>query len=210
MRSILSAVVMCVASTSFAATWEFDPAHSQATFSVKHMMVATVKGQFKTLSGKIDLDDKDITKSKAEVKIDAASIDTNQAKRDEHLKSAEFFDVAKCPQLTFVSKKVEKAGEGKLKLIGDLNMHCVTKEVTFDVTGPSGVLKGPFGNTMRYASASTVLNRKDFGLTWNKSLEAGGVLVGDEVTVNLELELVPPAAGTKAAKAESKAVEKKQ
>jgi len=138
----------------------------------------------------VTIDDADITKSKVDVTIDAASIDTANAKRDEHLRSPDFFDVAKYPTLKFVSTKVAKAGEGRLKVTGNLTIHGVTKEVVLDVEGPSPAVKDPWGNTKSGASATTKINRKDFGLTWNKALETGGMVVGEEVLITLEVELL--------------------
>lgn len=210
MKRLFGLAVLAVATTSFAATtYTVDPAHSQANFSVKHMKFATVRGEFKKLSGTVTIDDKDLTKSTFEAKADAASIDTNEPKRDEHLKSAEFFDVQKCPELSFKSTKVAKGGKGKLKVTGDLTMHCVTKPVVFDVEGPSPEMKGPWGNTVRALTATTTVNRKDFGLNWNKALEAGGMLVSDEVKIELVAELTPaqaPAEMKDTAKKESEAV----
>jgi polyisoprenoid-binding protein YceI len=152
-------------------------------------MVSNVKGSFGKNKGVVDINDKDITKSKVEVTIDTASINTNVQKRDDHLRSADFFDVAKFPTMTFVSKKVAKAGKDKLKITGDLTLHGITKEVVLDVEGPSLESKDPWGTIRRGATANTKINRKDFGLVWNKTLETGGVAVGEEVTITLEIEM---------------------
>ncbi len=174
-----------------ASVWEIDSAHSSTEFSVKHMMVSTAKGRFDKVAGTLNLDDKNPTKSTIELTIDATTIDTHEAKRDGHLKSPDFFDVAKFPTITFKSTKIEKAGKAKFKVTGDLTMHGVTKPVTLAVEGPTAPMKSPFGTTSSGASATTKINRKDWGLTWNKPLEAaGGVLVGDEVTINVDLELL--------------------
>ena len=186
---LLVAVALFVPQASKAAAFDIDPAHSAATFSVKHLMVANVHGEFGKVTGTVNLDDKDITKSTVEATLDATSIRTHDEKRDEHLKSAEFFDVAKFPTLTFRSTKVEKGAKGKLKVTGDLTIHGVTKSVVLDVEGLSKESKDPWGNVKVGTSASTKINRKDFGLTWNKNLETGGVLVGEEVTINLDVEL---------------------
>lgn len=202
-KSVVAAAVLAAPSIALAADWEIDAAHSNAGFSVRHMMVTNVKGSFTKVSGTIKVDEKDITKSTVEAVIDSSTIDTNQAQRDGHLKSPDFFDVAKYPNITFKSTKVEKAGEGKLKVTGDLTMHGVTKPVVLDVDGPSKEIKGMDGAMRSGASAVTKISRKDFGLNWNKALEAGGVAVGDEVTVALDLELTkkdaaaPTAKGTK-------------
>jgi polyisoprenoid-binding protein YceI len=194
MKRFISIVTVLVSLTvpilASAATWTIDPDHSSVGFKVRHLMVSNVKGVFEKFTGTVELDDKDITKSRVEVTIDTNSINTSVQKRDEHLRSADFFDVSKYPAMTFVSKKVAKAGKDKLKVTGDLTLHGVTKEVVLAVEGPSKESKDPWGNVRRGASASTKINRKDFGLTWNKALETGGVVVGDEVIINLEVELI--------------------
>jgi len=185
-----------------ASVWEIDSAHSSTEFSVKHMMVSTAKGRFDKINGTLNLDDKNPTKSNIELTIDASTIDTHEPKRDGHLKSPDFFDVAKFPTITFKSTKIEKAGKAKFKVTGDLTMHGVTKSVTLAVDGPTAPMKSPFGTTSSGASATTKINRKDWGLTWNKPLEAaGGVLVGDEVTINVDLELLSKAEAPAAAAA---------
>jgi len=178
-----------VSAPAFASNWVIDAAHSEVGFSVRHLMVSNVKGKFTKFEGTINLDDKDITKSVVEVSIDPNSIDTGLKDRDDHLKSPDFFDTAKNPKLTFKSTKVEKAGKG-LKVTGDLNLHGVTKSVVLNVEEVTGEVKDPWGNVKRGATASTVINRKDFGLNWNKALETGGVVVGEEVKISLELELL--------------------
>jgi polyisoprenoid-binding protein YceI len=167
--------------------WTIDPAHSTVGFSVPHLVVSEVDGQFKKWSGKAQLDDADLTKSSVEFAAETASIDTGEPKRDEHLKSAEFFDAAKFPQLTFKSTKISKAGKG-YKLKGELTIHGVTKEVTLDATVSSPV-KNPWGKTVRAAKITGKIKRTDYGLNWNKALETGGVLVGEEVTIDVKLEL---------------------
>ena len=191
-----------------ASVWEIDSAHSSAEFSVKHMMVSTAKGRFDKVTGTLNLDDKNPTKSTVELTIDPSTIDTHEAKRDGHLKSPDFFDVAKFPTITFKSTKIEKSGKAKFKVTGDLNMHGVTKPVTLTVEGPTPGMKNPFGSISSGVSATGKINRKDWGLTWNKPLEAaGGVLVGDEVTINVDLELLnkPEAPAAAAAPAASPA-----
>lgn len=198
------ALLSLAPATGWATTWEIDPAHSNVEFSVRHLMVTTVKGHFQKVTGTIEIDDKNITKSTVDVTIDASSIDTQEPKRDGHLKSADFFDVAKYPTATFKSTKVEKAGNGKLKVTGDLNLHGVSKPVVLMVEGPSAPLKDPFGRTVRGAMATGKINRKDYGVSWNKALDTGGVMVGEEVKLEINTELVeraaPPAAPTKADK----------
>jgi polyisoprenoid-binding protein YceI len=191
-------IYVCIALVSFVlipalsqgATYNIDPEHSNVQFKVRHLMVSNVKGVFGKVQGVIDIDDKDISKSKVKVTIDTESINTGVAKRDEHLRSADFFDVSKYPAMTYVSRKVMKNGEGKLKVVGDLTLHGITREVVLDVEGPSNEAKDPWGKVRRGASAVTNINRKDFGLTWNKALETGGVVVGDEVVINLEVEMI--------------------
>ncbi|MEK2647113.1 YceI family protein [Bdellovibrio sp. BCCA] len=168
-------------------TWQIDSAHSSANFSVKHMMIAKVHGGFEKLSGTLQYDPSDITKSSVEATIDAASINTREAQRDGHLKSADFFDIEKYPTIGFKSKKIERDGDD-LKVTGDLTIHGVTKEVVLDVEGPSAEMKDPYGNTKIGISATTKIKRKDFGLTWNAALEAGGVLVGDDVSISLDVQ----------------------
>jgi len=173
-----------------AATWQIDPDHSSFQFKVRHLMVSNVKGDFTKAKGVVTIDERDIANLKLEITIDAASVNTGHAKRDEHLRNADFFDVAKHPTITFVSKRAEKAGMDRLKVIGDLTMHGVTREVTVDVEGPTQEVKDPLGNFRRGATAATKINRKDFGLTWNRVLETGGVVVGEDVDIFVEIELI--------------------
>lgn len=183
-------VAMTVPGLALATTWSIDPDHSNVGFKVKHLMVSNVKGNFEKFAGVVDINDKDVTKSRVDVSIDTSSINTNVQKRDEHLRSADFFDVSKYPTMTFVSKKVAKAGKDKLKVTGDLTLHGVTREVVLDVEGPTRESKDPWGNIRKGASAATKINRKDFGLVWNKVLETGGVAVGEDVTILLEIEMI--------------------
>jgi len=173
--------------------WQIDPTHSSASFTIKHMMIAKVHGGFEKVSGQLVLDRDDFAKSKVEATIDATSINTREAKRDEHLKSADFFDVAKYPTLEFKSTRVERAGDDGLKVVGDLTIHGVTKPITLEVEGPTGELKDPWGQTKIGATGTTKIKRKDFGLTWNAALEAGGVLVGDDVNITLDMQFVKKA-----------------
>jgi polyisoprenoid-binding protein YceI len=172
-----------------AASYEIDPAHSSAGFAVKHMMVSTVRGEFTKVTGSVDIDDKNLAKAHVEAVIDAGSINTGVAKRDEHLRSPDFFDVAKHPNLTFKSTEVKRVGTGKYKVTGMLEMRGVARKVVLDVEAPSTELKDPYGNIKRGAVATTTINRKDFGLNWNTALEAGGVLVGETVQVTIDLQL---------------------
>ena len=171
-------------------TWNIDPVHSVAEFKIRHMMISNVKGQFTGVAGVLTLNESDITKSRVEATVDATSVNTRDPQRDGHLKSAEFFDVEKFPTLTFQSKSVARKGEGELSIQGDLTMHGVTKSVIFSVEGPSPAAKDPWGNTRIGLSAVTKINRKDFGLVWNSPLETGGVLLGDEITITLDVEFV--------------------
>jgi len=171
--------------------WRIDANHSTAAFSVTHLMVSTVHGAFGKVSGLITYDGKDISTLSADVTIDATSISTNNERRDADLRSPNFFDVAQYPTLTFKSKKATSAGAGKFKLVGDLTMHGVTKEVTLDGEGPSAPQNGG-RNIVIGASASTTINRSDWGLTWNRALEAGGVTVSDAVKITLEIEANKP------------------
>ena len=182
---VLSLFIPALAS---AAGWDIDPAHSSAVFKVRHLGISNVTGGFKKMSGVVNLDEADITKSTVEAVIDATSLDTGEPKRDEHLKSPDFFDVAKFPTLTFKSKKVEKVGEGKLKVTGDLTIKGVTKEVVLDVDGPLAPVNA-FGGQKSGASATTTINRQDYGVAWSKVMEGGGLVVGNDVTITIDLEL---------------------
>lgn len=171
-------------------TWNLDPAHSVAEFKVKHMMISNVKGQFSGISGVLTLDEADAANSRIEATIDASTINTNEAQRDAHLKSADFFDVEKFPTLSFRSKHVTRLGEDELSVTGDLTIHGATREVAFKVDGPTAAGKDPWGATRIGLSAVTKINRKDFGLTWNSALETGGILVGEEITISLDVQFV--------------------
>ncbi|WP_373998053.1 YceI family protein [Bdellovibrio bacteriovorus] len=173
--------------------FQIDPSHSTANFSIKHMMIAKVHGGFEKMSGTLEFDAANPAASKVEATIEAASINTREPQRDAHLKSADFFDVEKFPTITFKSKSVKVAGEGELKVLGDLTIHGVTKEVNLDVEGPTAEMKDPWGNIKVGISATTKINRKDFGLTWNAALETGGILVGDDVTISLDVQFVKQA-----------------
>jgi len=170
--------------------WQIDPAHSSAQFSVRHMAISTVRGAFSKVSGMVALDDKDISKSTVDVSIDANSVDTRVPDRDNDLRSDKFFDVAHHPSITFKSKKVEQVAPGKLKITGDLTIRGTTKEVVLDVEGPTAPMKDPWGNTRTAATATTKINRQDFGVKWNAALDNGGVVVGDDVSIVIDVELV--------------------
>lgn len=171
-------------------TWNIDPVHSVAEFKVKHMMISNVKGQFAGVKGTLTLDENDLLNSHVEAAIDAASINTREADRDTHLKSADFFDVEKFPTLSFKSTSVTRGKDGELVVTGDLTIHGVTRSVEFGVQGPTAPGKDPWGNTRIGLEATTKISRKDFGLTWNAALETGGILVGDDVTISLDLQFV--------------------
>ena len=174
----------------YAANWQIDPAHSSFQFKIRHLTVSNVKGDFSKLRGAVVIDDQDITHLKIEVVIDAASVNTGHTQRDEHLKGPDFFDVTKYPIISFVSKKVIKTDANRLKDLGDLTIHGMTQGITVDVEGPTPEVKDPWGSFRRGATATTKINRKDFGLTWNKALDTGGLVVGDEVDIYIEVELV--------------------
>ncbi len=170
-------------------SWAIDTAHSHIEFSIRHLMISKVRGHFHTFSGTVAFDEQTPANSTVSVQIEAASIDTGDEKRDGHLKASDFFDVANTPHLTFVSKRVEVVDDSYGKIIGDLSIHGVTKEVVLD-TAYAGQAKSPWGTTSAGFSASTTINRKDWGLSWNAILETGGVLVGEEVSIAIELEIV--------------------
>ncbi len=171
-------------------TWNIDPAHTIAEFKVKHMMIANVKGHFSKVSGMLTLDESALENSRVEATIEAASIESRDGQRDAHLKSADFLDVDKFPTLRFKSTTIRLVRDGELAIEGDLTIRGVTHKVRFAVEGPTPPTKDPWGNTRVGVSATTKINRKDFGLTWNAALETGGILVGDEVTITLEAEFV--------------------
>lgn len=171
-------------------TWRVDPVHSVAEFRVRHMMIAHVRGQFTGVSGSLAYDEADPAQSHVEASIDAATVDTRDPQRDTHLKSADFFDVEKFPALTFRSSRVNRRSDGALTVSGPLTIHGVTQDVEFVVEGPTPPVKDPWGNERVGVSASTRINRTHYGLNFNATLETGGVLVGEEVTITLELEFV--------------------
>ena len=170
--------------------WQIEPAHSSAQFSVRHMAISTVRGAFSKVTGSVVFDDKDVSKSSVEVTIDANSVDTRVPDRDNDLRSEKFFDVAHYPSITFKSKRVEQVAPGKLKVTGDLTIRGTTKEVVLDVEGPTAPVKDPWGNTRNAATATTKINRQDFGVKWNATLDNGGVVVGDDVSIIIDVELV--------------------
>lgn len=192
-RTVAAWIIVALPAVASAATWTIDPDHTSIGFKIRHLMVSNVKGTFDRHTGVADIDEKDVTRSKVAVTIDTASINTNVQKRDDHLRSPDFFDVAKYPTMTFTSKKVARGANGKLKITGDLTIRGITREVVLDVDPLSRESKDPWGNIRIGTSATTMVNRKDFGLTWNKALETGGVVVGDEVQITLEIEMIKQA-----------------
>ena len=184
------AVVPSVPSLGRAATWELDPAHSSIAFAIRHMMISKVRGHFTTFGGKAVGDPATPDKAVIEATIDPKSIDTANQKRDDHLRSPDFLDVAKYPTMAFKSKKIQVTGPGKAKVTGDLTLHGVTKEVVLDVEGPTEVIKDPMGNTRAGAHATTKISRKDFGIAFEKTMDGGGLLVGDEVEITIDVEAV--------------------
>ncbi len=189
LRNLAIAVLMIfMTGTVGAAQWEIDKAHSSIGFTVKHLVVSKVNGSFGDFSGSIAFEPDQLQNGTVKMTAKIASVDTNDPKRDDHLRSPDFFDAATFPEMTFVSRKVHDIDGNEFKITGDLTIRDVTKEVVFDCVF-NGVVNDPWGNTKAGFSATAKINRQDFGVKWNKSLDAGGVVVGDEVTINIELEL---------------------
>jgi len=184
------AVTFSLPASAAASAWKIDPAHSSAQFAVKHLAISTVRGAFSSVNGSINFDDKDVTKSTVDVTIDVNSVDTRQPDRDKDLKSDKFFDAANYPSITFKSTKVEQAGAGKLRVTGDLTIRGTTKSVVLDVDGPTAPMKDPWGNNRAAVSATTKVNRQDYGVKWNAKLDNGGVVVGDDVAIVIDVEMV--------------------
>ena len=184
------AAVLSLPAAAANSNWQIDPAHSSAQFAVRHMAISTVRGAFSKVTGTIVLDDKDVTKSTVDVTIDVTTVDTREPDRDKDLRGDGFFDVAHYPTMTFKSKKVEQVAPGKLKVTGDLTIRGTTKEVVLDVDGPTAPIKDPWGNTRAAATATAKINRQDFGVKWNATLDSGGVVVGDSVSITIDVELV--------------------
>src|SRR6266436_908337 len=187
---LAAALSLPAAATS---NWQIDPAHSSAQFAVKHLAISTVRGAFSSVKGVVQLDDKDITKSSVDVTIDVSTVDTREPNRDKDLRSDHFFDVEHFPTMTFKSKRAEQVIPGKLKVTGDLTIRGVTKEVVLDVEGPTPPIKDPWGNQRMAATATTKVNRQDFGVKWNAVMDNGGVVVGDDVSITIDLEMVSKA-----------------
>lgn len=189
LRSGLVALSLLASTPALAATYTIDASHTRVGFAVTHMMVSTVRGEFGTVEGSIDYDPKNLAATKVNAKVAVASVDTRDAKRDDHLRSSDFFDAAKFPEMTFVSKSVKNVGKDGFDLVGDLTIRGVTREVTFRVKPFSPEYKDPWGNYKVGTSATAKINRQDFGVSWNKALDSGGYIVGDEVTIELDVEM---------------------
>jgi polyisoprenoid-binding protein YceI len=189
---------MVLARRKHMTTWNIDTSHSGAHFTVRHMVVSKVRGAFSRWQGTLQFDEQNPEASKVSVQIEAASIDTREEKRDAHLRSPDFFDVAQYPTLSFESTKVEKVEGSSYRVTGELTIHGITKQVVLD-TDFLGAGKDPWGNDRVGFEASTSINRKDFGLAWNQALEAGGVLVGDKIEISLDVEAVKAQATSQAA-----------
>jgi polyisoprenoid-binding protein YceI len=192
-RAISAAALVTVLSmpgTAATSSWQIDPNHSAAQFAVRHLAISTVRGAFTKVSGTVQLDDKDITKSSVDVTIDTASVDTRVEARDKDLRSDHFFDVEKYPTITFKSTKVEQVEAGKLKVTGDLTIHGVTKQAVLDVEGPTAPVKDPWGNQRAAVNATTKINRQDYGMKWNTKMDTGGLVVGDDVAITIDAEMV--------------------
>ncbi len=204
LAAALAIPTLAVAETT---TWNIDLKHSDATFAVKHLVISTVRGHFGKTTGTIKMDESDVTRSSVQAAVDVNTIDTRVPDRDKDLKSANFFDAEKYPTMTFTSTKVQKAGEGRLQVTGDLTIKGTTKPVTFDVTYTPQAIKGMGGEERRGFSATTKINRKEFGLSYSKMVEAGPV-VGDEVTIQIDAEAVKQGAGQRSAEATTKSEKK--
>jgi polyisoprenoid-binding protein YceI len=184
------AALFALPASATTSTWQIDPAHSAAQFSVRHLAISTVRGAFSKVKGTINLDDTDISKSSVDVTIDVSTVDTREPKRDDDLRSDRFFDVKDFPTMTFKSNKVEQVAPGKLKVTGDLTIRGVTKPVVLDVDGPTAPVKDPWGNQRAAATATTKVNRQDFGVKWNANMDNGGVVVGDDVSITIDVEMI--------------------
>ena len=189
LRFTVAVVAWAVPALTVASTWEIDPAHTSAQFAVKHLVISTVRGQLGKVTGTVHLDESDIAKSSVQASIDAAAINTREPKRDQDLRGPDFLDVAKYPTITFTSKKVEKVSDDTYKATGDLTIHGVTKEVVLTVQGSPQPLKDPMGHVKMGGVATTRINRQDFGVSWSKSLDGGGLVVGDDVDVTIDVEV---------------------
>jgi len=194
MKRSIMVLLICLAmgmpQIAAAATYQLDADHSSIQFKIRHLTVSNVTGTFNKFKGSASMEGEDPSTLKAEVTIEATSVDTGNQKRDEHLRTADFLEAAKYPTITFISKKVMKGDPGKLKLIGDLTLHGVTREITVDLEGPTPEIKDPWGNFRRGTTGTAKIDRRDFGITWNKALDTGGLVVGNEVGIYVEVEWV--------------------
>jgi polyisoprenoid-binding protein YceI len=186
---VFSSLLLVLSAAAQTSTWNIDPNHSTAQFTVRHLAISNVSGAFTKVTGSVVLNEKDITQSQVNATIDASSVDTRVPNRDQDLRSPNFLDVEKYPTLEFKSKRLVKNGD-KLQLVGDLTLHGTTREVTLDVDGPTPELADPWGNVRRGFSATTTINRKDFGVVWNNTLKTGEAVVGDNVKIQIDVEIV--------------------
>jgi len=186
---VFSSLLLVLSAAAQTSTWNIDPNHSTAQFTVRHLAISNVSGAFTKVTGSVVLNEKDITQSQVNATIDASSVDTRVPNRDQDLRSPNFLDVEKYPTLEFKSKRLVKNGD-KLQLVGDLTLHGTTREVTLDVDGPTPELADPWGNVRRGFSATTTINRKDFGVVWNNTLKTGEAVVGDNVKIEIDVEIV--------------------
>ena len=187
---VVMAAGLSLPSGGATSAWQIDPQHSSAQFAVRHLGLSTVRGAFSKISGVMVLDDQNIANSSVEVTIDVNSVDTREPDRDKDLRSERFFDAARFPTMTFKSNKVEQLAPGRLRVTGDLTIRGTTREVTLDVDGPTAPVKDPWGNQRLAASATTKINRQDYGVKWNAKLDNGGVVVGDDVNITLDVEMI--------------------
>jgi len=186
------AAALALPASAGTTTYQIDPRHSSAGFGVTHLMISTVRGEFHGVTGTVVVDDSDVSKSSVNVTIDATTVDTREPDRDKHLKSEAFFDVAKYPAITFQSTKVGRNNDGTLKVTGDLTIRGVTKAAILTATLPKAPIKDPWGLQRTAVSASTKINRQEFGVAWNQKLDSGGVVVGDDVNITLDVEMIIP------------------
>jgi len=189
MKSIFLVLVSALALPSLAATWEIDDTHTAAKFKIRHLMVSNVYGQITGAKGSLEMDEKDPSKTKGTITLDVATINTNNEKRDAHLKGEDFFEVSKFPTITYQITKVSKAKNGKYKMEGDLTLKGITKPIALKDVEITPTVKDPWGGTRRGLAGTTTVNRKDFGLTWNKAMDGGGVVIGDSVEIEVAAEL---------------------
>ena len=188
------AALLALPASAGTTTYQIDPRHSSAEFAVTHLMISTVRGEFHQVNGTVVYDDADVSKSSVNVTIDATTVDTREPDRDKDLKSPNFLDVTKYPTMTFKSTKVEKVGAGKLKITGDLTLHGVTKSVVLDITAPKPPIRDPWGLQRTAVSGTTKINRQDFGITYNKTLDSGGLMISNDVDITLDVEMIVPPA----------------